>query len=63
MTDEADYVTVNPAVPHDRWCVVLMKWDHTLQEYVVFRCSDPLKKPAAEALALSWGAASHLEIR
>lgn len=60
---EADYVTVNPAVAHDRYNAVLMRWDYTQHEYVVSRISEPLKKIAAEALAKSWAAACRVEVR
>lgn len=63
MTEEADYITVNPAVAFGRYNTVVMRWDHTLHEYIVFRISQPLTALAATALAHSWATATRLEIR
>lgn len=63
IEEESDYITINPAVASYRYNVVVMKWDHTLQEYVVFRCSQAISDSAAKALARSWAAATKLEIR
>lgn len=58
------YVTVNAAVKDGQFNVVVMKWDHTQDEYVVHKVSAMLLKPQAEALARSWAAAmGNVEIR
>lgn len=63
MTPEPDFVTINPAVAHEKFNVVIMRWARG-DEYQVFRCSEALPKLAAEALARSWSAAlGGLEIR
>lgn len=63
MMDEASYVTVNPAVAFNRFNTVVMKWDHTEQEYHVFRISEPMKQAHAESLAKMWAAAMGVEVR
>lgn len=63
MSDEPDYVTVNPAVASGRFNVVIMRYKSVEDGYVVGRISDPLKREHAEALAQSWAAAAKLEIR
>lgn len=62
-TPELDYVTVNPAVAHDRFNVVIMRWNHTTGDYQVFRISAALPKHEAEPLSRSWAAAMRLDIR
>jgi len=61
--DEPDYVTVNPAMPFRKFNAVVMRFDHTQQEYVVFRISEALPETAAKALASSWAAAMRVEVR
>jgi len=60
---EVDYITINPAVKAGHYNVVIMKYSHIDGgEFTVFRCSEQLRQPAAEALAKSWQAATKLEI-
>jgi hypothetical protein len=60
---DEDYVMVNPAVRPHKFNAVVMRFDHTSQEYVVFRISEALPESAARALAQSWAAAMHMEVR
>jgi hypothetical protein len=60
--DNPNYVTVLPAI-HDHAVVAIMRWNYTGQEYEIQKCSQSLQRNAAEALAQSWAAALHLEIR
>ncbi len=59
--DTADYVTVIPAVRYKWFNVVIMAWNK--EEYRPKRVSYPMKQWAANALAESWAAVNHLEIR
>lgn len=61
--DDTDYVTLTPAVGHGKWNVVVMRYDPTTREYVIARMSYQLPETAARALAQSWAAATHLEVR
>jgi hypothetical protein len=65
MTEaDAGYITINPAVAHHKFNVVIMKPAPIgVDEYVVFRISQPLSPEAALNLARSWAAATRLEIR
>lgn len=63
MITEPDYVTITPAVKHGQYNVCHMKWVNQSDGYVTYRVSSMLPKPAAEALAKSWAAALHAEIR
>lgn len=58
---DVDYVTINPAVAHGLFNVVVMK--AARGDYTMFRCSRPLLESDAKALARSWAAAMQLEIR
>lgn len=60
---ESDYVTVKPSVGYQRFNVVVMHYDSTMDEFVVHRISQPLPRPAADALARSWAAATGLDVR
>lgn len=61
MTDANAYVTLSPAIHSDRWLVIVMKQHH--DDYIQTRCSEAMKREAAEALAKSWAAAMRLEVR
>lgn len=56
------YVTLAPAMYSKRWMVVVMK-EIRPEEYIQTRCSEAMKRGQAEALAQSWAAAMHLEVR
>ena len=63
MTAGDRYITVTPAVqPTFKFNVSIRAEQHD-GEYVVTRISEPLPHFAAKALAESWAAALHLEIR
>lgn len=64
MIDEnPDYITTVPTANSFRELVVIMHYDGEDRGWVIKRCSDALSPRAAKALAESWAAASHLEIR
>lgn len=63
MTDDADYVTLMPAVAYQKFCVAVMKYSRHDDGYSIFRCSQDLPHYAAQALAKSWAATMRLEIR
>lgn len=63
MSDEPDYVTINPAVAAFTYNVCVMRFARADEGYAVFRISQPLNRAAADALAQSWAAAMKLEIR
>lgn len=63
------YITLAPAVKWNptamdwnRWVVVVMR-ESRPEEYIQTRCSEAMKRGQAEALAQSWAAAMHLEVR
>jgi hypothetical protein len=65
------YVTINPAVPHGKFNVVVMRpvagsyiGGHVEEaDYVVFRISPPMPKSEAHELARKWAAQDRLEVR
>lgn len=63
MEDEKPFVTVEPAVAFQKFCVEVRKWDRVQDGYIISRCSQALTRVAADALAKSWAAAMKLEIR
>lgn len=62
-----DYITVKPHRSADegpdRYNVVIMTYDERSDEYSISKISEPVNHKASEALALSWSAATGLEIR
>lgn len=58
---EVDYVTVLPTMDAHKFLTVVMHYAH--DDFVQTRISRPLPRPAATALAVSWAAALHLEVR
>jgi len=74
MEDNPDYITLvatmHPTMEigvdhskHAKCMVAIMHWDVTTEGYVMGKCSSILNHRAARALAESWSAAKHLEIR
>lgn len=60
---DRDYVTVLPTAHPHKFIVSIMVYRKRDDEYVMTRCSHSLSEPAARALAQSWAAATHLEVR
>lgn len=61
--DDPDYVTTLACVNPQRAIVAVMHYDKADDSYRVKKCSEPLSQKAAIALADSWAAALHLEVR
>lgn len=60
---DADYITLLPTTQPDQFLVCVMKWHKTGEEYIQSKVSHPLSEKVALALATSWAAALHLEVK
>lgn len=60
---DEDYITVAPTKHPHKFCVLLMKYVVTRDEYICTKVSQALSRTAAEALAQSWSKAMTREIR
>jgi hypothetical protein len=71
MIPHDGYITINPAVPHGKFNVVVMRsvagsyvGGHIEEaDYVVFRISPPMPKEEAYNLARRWVSETGLELR
>lgn len=61
--DDADYVTVAPAVDPRRACAVLMRYQPATDDYQMVKCSVRLTPTMAERVARAWAASLRLEFR
>lgn len=63
MPDEPDYITLLATVDGQRSIVAIMRYNRHDDSFNIGRCSEALSIRAAKALAESWAAALHLEVR
>ena len=63
MDDNPDFITIMACVNPHRGVVCIMHYRKDQDSYVQGKMSDALSLRAATALAESWAAALHLEIR
>lgn len=61
--EDRDYITLMACVNPQRAIVAIMHYRKDVDSYVPGRMSDALSLRAAHALAASWAAATHMEIR
>ena len=62
LNTDPDYVTTLACVNPQRAIVAVMHYTKA-DDYTIKKCSEPLSQKAAVALAESWAAALHLEVR
>lgn len=63
--DNPDFVTILPTfyTGGELFCVAVRTYQRATDDYISKRCSEPMRKTKAEALASSWAAALGVEVR